>query len=41
MLDRWLTVIEGRGEGPVMQVYQDTLAGRVPPEQGHILTLLP
>jgi hypothetical protein len=41
MLDRWLTVIESRGEGPVMQVYQDTLAGRVPPEQGHILTLLP
>lgn len=41
MLDRWLTVIEGRGEGPVMRVYQDTLAGRVPPEQGHILTLLP
>jgi hypothetical protein len=41
MLDRWLTVIEGRGEGPVMQVYRDTLAGRVPPEQGHILTLLP
>lgn len=41
MLDRWLTVIEGRGEGPVMQAYQDTLAGRVPPDQGHILSLLP
>ena len=40
MLDRWLTVIEGRGEGPVMQVYRDTLAGRVPPDQGHILSLL-
>ena len=41
MLDRWLTVVEGRGREAVTQVYQDTLAGRVPPEQGHILTLLP
>jgi hypothetical protein len=39
MLDRWLEVIEGRGEGPVKQIYQDTLAGRVPPDQGHILSL--
>jgi hypothetical protein len=39
MLDRWLKVIEGRGEGPVKQVYLDTLAGRVPPDQGHILSL--
>jgi len=39
MLDRWLKVVEGRGEGPVKQVYQDTLAGRVPPDQGHILSL--
>jgi hypothetical protein len=39
MLDQWLKVIEGRGEGPVKQVYQDTLAGRVPPDQGHILSL--
>ena len=28
-----------RGEGPVKQVYLDTLAGRVPPDQGHILSL--
>jgi hypothetical protein len=38
MLERWLNVIEGRGEA-VKQVFQDTLAGRVPPEQGHILSL--
>jgi hypothetical protein len=39
MLDRWLKVAEGRGEGPVKQVYLDTLAGRVSPDQGHILSL--
>jgi len=39
MLDRWLTVTEGRGERPVKQVYLDTLNGRIPPDQGHILSL--
>jgi Protein of unknown function (DUF2855) len=39
MLDRWLTVIEGRGPVAVKQVYLDTLNGRVPPDQGHILSL--
>jgi len=39
MLDQWLTVIEGRGNGPVQQVYLDTLNGHVPPDQGHILSL--
>ena len=39
MLDRWLSVIEGRGEEAVKQVYLDTLNGRVPPEQGHVLSL--
>jgi hypothetical protein len=39
MLDRWLNVIEGRGEEAVKQVYLDTLNGRVRPEQGHILSL--
>ena len=39
MLDRWLTVTEGRGPAAVKQVYLDTLNGRVPPEQGHILSL--
>jgi hypothetical protein len=38
-LDRWLKVIEGHGEGPVKQVYLDTLNGRIPPDQGHILSL--
>jgi len=39
MLGRSLKVIESRGEGPVKQVYLDTLNGRVPPDQGHILSL--
>jgi Protein of unknown function (DUF2855) len=39
-LERWLTVIENRGAAAVKQVYVDTLAGRIPPEQGHMLSLL-
>jgi len=39
MLDRWLRVVEGRGPAATQQVYLDTLAGRVPPDQGHILSL--
>ncbi|MBR1145534.1 DUF2855 family protein [Bradyrhizobium sp. AUGA SZCCT0431] len=39
MLDGWLTVTEGRGPAAVRQVYLDTLNGRVPPDQGHILAL--
>jgi hypothetical protein len=38
-LDRRLKVIVGRGEGLVTQVYLDTLQGRIPPEQGHMLSL--
>jgi hypothetical protein len=40
MLDQWLKVIEGRGPAAVKQAYLDTLNGRVPPDQGHILSLL-
>src|SRR5712675_3255999 len=39
MLDRWLKITEGRGQAAVEQVYRDTLNGRVPPDQGHILSL--
>jgi hypothetical protein len=39
MLARWLTVTEGRGPAAVQQIYLDTLNGRVPPQQGHILSL--
>jgi hypothetical protein len=39
MLDRCLEVVEGRGSAAVKQVYLDTLNGRVPPSQGHILSL--
>jgi hypothetical protein len=41
MLDRWIRIREGRGEAAVKQVYLDTLNGRVPPDQGHILSLAP
>jgi hypothetical protein len=39
MLDRWLNVVEGKGPATVKQVYLDTVNGRVPPDQGHILSL--
>jgi uncharacterized protein DUF2855 len=39
-LERRLKVIEGRGPAAVTQVYLDTLQGRIPPEQGHMLSLL-
>jgi len=38
-LDRWLEITESRGPAAVKQVYLDTLNGRVPPDQGHILAL--
>jgi hypothetical protein len=38
-LARWLKLVEGRGPAAVRQVYLDTLGGRVPPDQGHILSL--
>jgi hypothetical protein len=40
MLEKCLSVIEGRGPEAVRQVYLDTLKGRIPPEQGHMLSLL-
>lgn len=39
MLDQWLTVTEGRGQAAVREAYLDTLNGRVPPDQGVILSL--
>jgi hypothetical protein len=39
MLDKWLKTVESRGPAAVRQVYLDTLQGRIPPEQGHILSL--
>jgi hypothetical protein len=38
-LDGWIKVSEGCGQAAVKQVYLDTLAGRVAPDQGHILSL--
>ncbi|HET7885896.1 MAG TPA: DUF2855 family protein [Bradyrhizobium sp.] len=40
-LPQRLTVIESRGPAAVKQVYQDTLRGRIPPAQGHILSIEP
>ncbi|HEY0910478.1 MAG TPA: DUF2855 family protein [Bradyrhizobium sp.] len=39
MLEQWLTVTEGRGQAAVREAYLDTLNGRVPPDQGLILSL--
>jgi hypothetical protein len=38
-LRKRLTVVDGRGVAEVKQVYLDTLNGRIPPEQGHMLSL--
>jgi hypothetical protein len=38
-LDQWLKIVRGRGPEAVRQTYLDTLNGRVPPDQGHILSL--
>jgi len=40
LLERSLSVVEGRGPEAVRRVYLDTLTGRIPPEQGHMLSLL-
>jgi hypothetical protein len=40
MLEHCLAVVEGRGPAAVKQVYLDTLAGRMPPDQGHMLSML-
>ncbi|CCE06038.1 conserved hypothetical protein [Bradyrhizobium sp. STM 3843] len=38
-LDQWLTVIHRSGPAAVQQIYLDTLGGRVPPDQGYMLTM--
>jgi hypothetical protein len=39
-LAQWIDVVEGRGPDAVQRVYLDTLKGRIPPDQGHMLSLL-
>jgi hypothetical protein len=39
-LDQWIQIVEGRGPEAVQKIYLDTLAGRIPPDQGHMLSLL-
>ena len=39
-LEKRLTVVDGHGPAAVKQVYLDTLNGRIPPEQGHMLSLV-
>jgi hypothetical protein len=40
-LDRWLTVVDSHGPDAVQRIYLDTLRGRIPPDQGHMLSLAP
>jgi hypothetical protein len=40
MVEKCLTVVESRGPEAVRRVYFDTLKGCIPPEQGHMLSLL-
>lgn len=40
LLENCLTVVESRGPEAMRRVYLDTLKGRIPPEQGHMLSLL-
>jgi hypothetical protein len=37
-LEGWLKITEGRGPEAVKQVYLHTLQGRIPPDQGHMLS---
>jgi hypothetical protein len=39
MLEQRLGVMQGRGPAAVKQAYLDTLAGRMPPDQGHMLSM--
>ncbi|WP_024505966.1 DUF2855 family protein [Bradyrhizobium sp. ARR65] len=39
-LEQWLTVVKGHGAAAVQRIYLDTLSGRIPPDQGHMLSLL-
>ncbi|MCX7319856.1 MAG: DUF2855 family protein [Hyphomicrobiales bacterium] len=39
MLEQCLTIIDGRGLDAVKRVYRDTLAGRIAPSEGHMLSL--
>lgn len=39
-LDKRLAVVESRGPDAVQRIYLDTLQGHIPPEQGHMLSLL-
>jgi hypothetical protein len=39
-LQQRLNVVEGRGPAAVREVHLDTLAGRIPPDQGHMLSLV-
>jgi hypothetical protein len=40
LLERCLPVVESRGPDAVRRIYLDTLKGRIPPEQGHMLSLV-
>lgn len=38
-VDGWMKIVDGRGRADVERVYGDMVAGRVKPEEGHMLSL--
>ncbi len=38
-VDGWMKIVEGRGRADVERVYRDMVAGKVKPEEGHMLSL--
>ncbi len=38
-VDGWMKIVEGRGRSDVERVYRDMVAGKVKPEEGHMLAL--
>ena len=38
-VDGWMKIVKGKGKADVERVYRDTVAGKVKPEEGHMLSL--
>lgn len=38
-VDRWMKIVSGKGRADVERVYRDMVAGKVKPEEGHMLSL--
>jgi hypothetical protein len=37
--DRWIDLVEGRGQGAIRNIYLETLSGKARPDQQHILSV--